>query len=463
MPYLLYGDSTGQHAIHLDSLESGFTIGRGSDSNLRLREDSAISRKHCLIFKNMANGDFFLRDLESSNGTFVNNKHLHGEEVRIENGDIIGLGSIAFTFKEDDTPPCEYSDTNTIILKVPVPDISSPEEAAFTDTAKLSLNSPIQDDDDDIFPVVEGFELIRILGGNNYSTTYVAFQSGLKRTVALKTFHTSDADAKWRSYFIESVQTAGAINHKNVVPFFDAGVAGDLCFAAMFYATGGSLRKKLDDAKTPLSEKTVVEQALMLVDALAQANEAGIIHANISPSNILYNEAGDPMLSDLGLAQWIADVFQEERTAFFGRATYMPPEQTLDRGMDWTCDQYSLGAVLFEMLVGAPPFKAPNSHALIQKHLREKIRFPAGGSISESLKKTIATMMAKKPEQRFPSWAELAQALKHRSKTKAKPKSKPKKSGKNIPLKQKPGPKLKKTGTVIPIVPKKRAVSLKRK
>ncbi len=470
MPYLVFDDNATPKAIPIAAGSDGeFKIGRSLNNNLRLRGDTSISRLHCSILRH--DDKFALKDT-SSNGTLVGDNLVSGDMVEIRDGDSVAVGNFIFTFHASDSPPYPSTDTTTINLEpliapateammIPSPmttfETIEDDELVFQETAQLA---PIQlpnskDNELSKLPEITGFEIIRTLGTGTHSTTHLAFQAGLKRTVALKVFKVENDGPQPKKFFLENVQATGSLSHKSIVPFFDAGHVDNLYFIAMHYAVGGNLRHKLKKSG-PIPPKTVVEVGTAIIEALSQLEDIRALHANITPNNILFSENNEPMLADTGLSHWVASVFQTERNVFQGNPAYMPPEQALDAGIDWTCDQYSLGAVLFEMLTGIQPFTAPSLDLLIRKHLKEKLHFPDKSKIPTPLKNTLAKMMAKSPDRRFASWDDVIAALSVKAKphppsprpkkgvAKAAPnRGKPKNNITLIPKKKKPAIKIK--------------------
>jgi len=458
MPYLVYDNSVTNRSIPIMNDLVEFNIGRSMDNDVRLREDSSVSRKHCMIFKDPDSTDYVLRDLGSSNGTFLNDLCLQNQQCPMRDGDLVGVGDVHFTFYSHAENPYELVDTTTIYVQKAVPDISPPNEYPFKDTTRLEPITPatlVETEDEQFFPAVEGFEFIRLLGGGNYSTTYLVFQAGLKRTVALKTFHTDVITESQQRLFLQQISNAGKLNHQNILGFIDAGVTESLCYVAMQYAPQGTLATLISQFPEGIAEPDAIAYILPLAEAMVHASEFSLFHGDLSPANILFNENSTPAISDLGLAPWIANVFQTNRQYFFGATRYMPPEQTLDQKLDWTADQYAMGAMFYELLTGAPPFSAPSAYALIEKHLREKIRFPSNRHITDKTKQIIIKLMAKTPEERFVSWQAVVDAIKL--------KKHPTQSKKNLPLQKKGLKKIKKTGSGIKITAKKKPIAIKRK
>lgn len=461
MAFLIFENHKGTKAIPIENENAGFNIGRSMDNNLRLREDSMISRHHCTIYQ-AESGQFVVRDLGSSNGTYINEYCLVGEEAVVQDMDQVAVGNMKFVFLT--APQVQYSlaETCTIHVNSPTPDITSPEDSLYAETARLEAVKPPKSEIGKIsgkfettpaFPHIEGFEIMNALGdsSNNHSTTYLAFQTALKRSTAIKIFDATKLNEQQKNDFLNNIRQAGRLQHPNIISYIDAGCSENHCFVSMQYAEVGNLTKKLE--KGTLDEEEAVKYIIKLVEALIHSTEAGIIHYDINPNNILFNKNGDPALSDFGLAEWVASCYQLNRNFFFGSTSNMAPEQMLDKKLDWTSDQYALGTVFYEMLVGKPCFEAPSIYALIEKHMREKVRFPAGLKISNKNKDIICRMMGKTPAERFESWQALLNALR------IKPKTAQDKSRKNIPLKKKkslPGITKSKVGIQLPFKKKKK-------
>lgn len=458
MPYLVYDNTVFKRSIPVADDAVEFYIGRSMDNDVRLREDSSVSRKHCMIFRDPATGEYVLRDLGSSNGTYLNDLCLKLQQCPMRDGDVIGVGEVQFTFcLSSQRNQYELVDTTTIYVRKAVPDLSPPHEYSFKDTTRLDALVPPASatGNADIFPRVEGFEFIRLLGVGNYSSTYLVFQTSLKRTVALKAFVSDVFTEGQQRLFLQQISNVGKLNHPNILGFIDAGVSETLCYVAMQYAPQGTLATLMSQFPDGILEEDATRYILLLAQAMQHASLQGLFHGDIVPSNILFNENSMPAISDLGLAPWISNVFQVKRAFFFGSTVYMPPEQTLDQRLDWTADQYALGVIYYELLTGVPPFSAPSAYALIEKHLRETIRFPGNKAISGKAKSIITKLMAKTPEERFTSWDSVIEAIRsHRS---------PKASKKNMPLQKKRAPQMKKTKTGIKISAKKSPIVVKRK
>lgn len=465
MAFLIFENHYGTKAVPLEDEATGFNIGRSMDNHLRLREDSMISRHHCTIYRHQETGQYVLRDLGSSNGTYLNEQCLAGEEAVITDMDQLAVGNMIFVFLLAENVQYAITETATIMVNSPTPDISPPDQTWMTETARLDAIIPPPSEVGrisgkyepmPIFPQIEGFEIMNVIGqgGSNYATTYLAYQTALKRSAAVKVFDTTSLSHDQKEEFLNHVQAAGKLQHPNIISYIDAGCSDNNCFLSMQYAEDGNLTKRL--AAGTLDERLATEYITKLVEAMIYASNAGIVHYNITPNNILFSKNGELGLSDFGLAEWVAKSFQINRNYFFGSTKNMAPEQMLDQSLDWTCDQYALGTVFYEMLVGKPAFDAPSIYALIEKHMREKIRFPSNLSISKRTSDIICKMMGKTPAERFESWQALALVLKGPANSTSA------KSRKNIPLQQKGIAPIVKKSSGIQVPAKKRKMVLKK-
>ncbi len=422
MAFLLYENHDGIKAIPIDKDSGTFNIGRSVDNDLRLREDSLISRHHCTISRSDA-GQFIIRDLGSINGTYINECCLNGEDSVIEDMDQLAVGNMILVFMKSDNVEYSLADTTTIMVNSSTPDISAPDDSLLAETVKLVAIAPPASEvgkisgrhtPAEVYPVIEGFEIMNPLGksaSGNFSATFLAFQKALKRSTVVKIFDVSSLNEQQKNSFLTYVREAGKLQHPNIMSYIDAGCTPTHAYLTMHYADAGSLRDKLA-ASGPLSEKDAVSCMVKLAEAMNYASSSGIVHYNISSNNILFDKTGEPAISDFGLAEWIVQSYQVNRNYFFGSTKNMAPEQMLDNALDWTCDQYALGTIFYEMLVGKPCFEAPSIYALIEKHLREKVRFPSDVKVSIGIADIICKMMGKTSKQRFANWQAVMVALK---------------------------------------------------
>ncbi len=258
-----------------------------------------------------------------------------------------------------------------------------------------------------------GYEVLQEIGRGGMGVIYRAREAGSRRIVALKCLLHADenSDALVARFRREADMIAG-LNHPNIVPVYGSGETADgLPFFAMKFASRGSLHQSRDEYRGDprQSVRLMMEVAL----AVQHAHERGILHRDLKPSNILLDGDGCPLVSDFGLAQALDDSAHLTRTlAVLGTLAYMAPEQLSGRPATAANDVYSLGAVLFELLTGRPPWSGPDSlrPARDRHAVAPKLR-----SIARHLDRDLETICSRclepSPADRYRSCAALAADL----------------------------------------------------
>jgi len=424
MAYLIFNDQGGKETIPVDE-SSEFHLGRTNDNDLTILDDPLVSRQHCKIYLHPDENKFILSDLNSSNGTVINDETLSGEEAFLSDGDRIKVGNAEFVFCIEN--PERYQTTSTSMIKfgkIKQGDESTKDSVSQThDTVKFRrMALPDRQDAGPVITLaklesassltsgmeINGYKIVRTLSSSERSTVYLAFQESVKRTVVLKIFSLrSDFEAKLS--FRELVQKVGRISSPNVVHHFDCGTFDDFCYMVLGYMSEGSLEERLS-RYAPFTEKDSLAMIKKIASGLNYAmTEHLLIHLNLKPENILFADSEEPVISGIGMSSWIARYFQHKRTYLFASPIYMAPEQALDHKADWRSDLYSLGIILYEMLTGKIPFTAQDEQTMINKHISEKIIFPP--NLSKEVVNIIRTMAAKDPEERFASWDAFIKAI----------------------------------------------------
>jgi predicted Ser/Thr protein kinase len=255
------------------------------------------------------------------------------------------------------------------------------------------------------------------IGRGGMGVVYRGRDRRLKRTVAIKVLPPELAFRREiRSRFMREAQTAAQLNHANIVDIFSVDETEMFVYFVMAYIRGDNLAKQVHD-RGPLDPEEARCILRDVADALAYAHAQGVIHRDIKPDNIVIEaDTRRAMVTDFGLARAITD--GESRLTASGMAmgtpTYMSPEQAAgDRDLDGRADLYSLGAVAYYMLTGAPPFTAKSGPALLVKHLSERptpiqLRRP---ELSVELSRIVMTLLEKTPDARFENAAALVGAL----------------------------------------------------
>ncbi len=322
---------------------------------------------------------------------------------------------------------------------------------------------------------VAGYRIVRELGRGGMGIVYEAVHVDLDRPVALKVLNTHAApDSSGRRRFLNEAKTAAGLHHTHIVPVFDVGQVGGLCYYAMQRIEGSgldrvvkSLRKgrstaagsgsnkpahqlsaldlldatsigdptrswfgaskarpggapeRVDDA--PLFEpprggeyyRWVAKAGAQAAEALAHAHRRGVIHRDVKPSNLLVDARGTVWVADFGLARRLADPAITQTDSLMGTPRYMSPEQTELGPVDGRTDLYSLGTTLYELLTLRPPFDGKSAAELVVQ-IRDKEPAPPrklDPKLPRDLETIVMKAMAKRPSDRYAGPAELAEDL----------------------------------------------------
>jgi len=247
---------------------------------------------------------------------------------------------------------------------------------------------------------VGGFEVVSKLGQGGMGAVFKAIQVSVARPIALKILPQRLAkNPDYLARFFREARSAARLNHPNIVQAIDAGEADGYHYFAMEFVDGRSLADVLAAGK-PLAE-------------MDYAHQAGIIHRDIKPANILLTASGQPKLADLGLARQAAGGASDLTQAGFALGTpdYISPEQVRgDADIDGRADIYSLGATLFHLLTGQPPYAGGTGNEVMAKHLAESLPDPrqSNPAVSRSTARIIWKAMAKNRDQRYRSAGDMA-------------------------------------------------------
>jgi serine/threonine protein kinase len=266
---------------------------------------------------------------------------------------------------------------------------------------------------DSPLPTVAGYEVLGVLGRGGMGVVYQARHLALDRVVALKMILAgAHADAEEVRRFRREAEAVARLQHPGIVQVFEIGQHQGLPFLALEYCAGGSLHRKL--AGTPLPPGEAARLTETLARALAAAHEKQIVHRDLKPHNVLLTESGAPKITDFGLARKLDGVSKGTQTgAVVGTPSYMAPEQARGEPVGPATDVYALGAILYEMLTGRPPFLGHDTFAVLAGVLHEEV-VPVR-RLQPALPRDLETIclkcLRKEPGTRYASALELAEDL----------------------------------------------------
>jgi eukaryotic-like serine/threonine-protein kinase len=262
--------------------------------------------------------------------------------------------------------------------------------------------------------IADRYELEELVGSGGMSSVYRAHDSLLERHVALKVMHDQllgEGDHVER--FRREARLAAQLSHPNIVTVIDRGEQERRQFIVFEYVEGENL-KALIEREAPLPEREAIELALQVADGLSFAHAHGLVHRDVKPQNVLLTEDGRAKVTDFGIARSI-DVHHglTQTGTVMGTSDYISPEQARGGPVDACSDIYSLGAVLYELLIGEVPFPGDNFVSVAMRHINEpppsvRERRP---DLSPRIDAAVRKAMAKDPDDRFPTMEAFAAEL----------------------------------------------------
>ena len=260
------------------------------------------------------------------------------------------------------------------------------------------------------------YVVVRRLAQGGFSDVFEICDIELDRRLAVKVLR---PDVAWthgmRARFKQEARAIARLNHPCTVPIHFVGESDGLVFYVMSYVEGRTLADLLQ-AQGPLDPLLVAQLVLPVLEALEHAHSLGIVHRDIKPDNVLLETAsGRPLLVDFGIAKCLDGVATHTQAGFVvGTPLYMSPEQALGRDtVDARADLYAFGAMVFQLLTGAPPFEGKTSQEIVGKHLTEPVPVPShlNARIPKWMSDVIVCCMAKDPSDRYASAGHVIEAL----------------------------------------------------
>ena len=256
------------------------------------------------------------------------------------------------------------------------------------------------------------YRILEIVGQGGMATVYKAEDLRDEKIAAVKVmlpYLSRDEGLKKR--FRQEAKMLSRLKHPNIVPILDYGEENGHLYYVLPYMPLGSLSDRLTNGPISVEETAhIISQAAA---ALQHAHDEGVVHRDVKPSNILLDEQGKAQLSDFGFAYWSETTLSLTGSGLVGTPGYMSPEQCLGEGVTELSDQYSLGVVLYRLIVGRIPFEGETPLAIALKHINEPLPPPreVNHGVPVPLENVLITALEKNPKNRYASIAIFNDAL----------------------------------------------------
>src|SRR5512142_1187734 len=256
------------------------------------------------------------------------------------------------------------------------------------------------------------YDLEKELGRGGMAIVYKARDKALEREVAIKVLPFSlSFDAEFVERFQREARTAAKLEHPNIIPIYRVGKSGRVIYFVMKFVRGKSLSSVIE-ARGALPVPELRRVMIECARALGFAHRHGIVHRDIKPDNIMFDELGQAIVMDFGIAKAQSGARLTGTGMSIGTPHYMSPEQARAQNLDGKSDIYSLGVVAYQCLCGHVPFDGEDSFSIGYKHIMEELPLPPLENADQrELFGVVQKMMAKKPEDRYQTADEAVHAL----------------------------------------------------
>jgi tetratricopeptide (TPR) repeat protein/tRNA A-37 threonylcarbamoyl transferase component Bud32 len=259
---------------------------------------------------------------------------------------------------------------------------------------------------------LNGYQVIEQIGKGGMATVFRAYQPSLDRDVAIKVLppYYAEQDETFLERFKREARAIAKLRHPNILMVMDFGQTEDVSFIVMEYVDAGTLKDQMDK---PMALKEILNLVKQISSALDYAHEQGVVHRDVKPSNILLPKPDWALLTDFGLAKMVGGTFMTQSGLTVGTPAYMSPEQGGGHKIDHRTDIYSLGVMLYELVVGEVPYTAETPMAVVVKHIVDPLPMPRAKNpnVPEALQRVILKALAKNPDDRYQSAGDIAAAM----------------------------------------------------
>lgn len=263
------------------------------------------------------------------------------------------------------------------------------------------------------------YRIVERIGAGGMARVYKARDTNLDREVAIKILHDHLAeDSTFKDRFDREARLVASLNHPNIIQIFDYATVdlGDrlVAYMVMPYIPGRTLKEELDDlcaSGQRMSTERVRAIMLDITAALHYAHNKGMVHRDVKPGNILFDEHNRAVLGDFGIARLAQASSLTNDGATVGTPTYLSPEQAAGMPVDGRSDLYALGVMLYEMLTGTPPFAGDSAIAVILKHINQPVASITPIHANPALNTFVQRALAKNPDDRYQTAQDFADDL----------------------------------------------------
>jgi pSer/pThr/pTyr-binding forkhead associated (FHA) protein len=424
MPYITYDEGDGEKKSVRLRQDARLHIGRGENNDIRLSSNPKVSRNHCSIYFHPAETAYALIDLGSTNGTIRNGQKI-ASDIFLSDGDEITVGGIKFKFHDSDMPSLQPRGIKTAepVKSFGLEDIPSLERTQSLLLSETDTARPPQSQQFAVYhelairegDVIEGNRIGRKISDSVMASSFLVEtpEGSEVKEALLKVFKKSIEDEMATEDFLNCVQEAAKVQHPGFVKYLEAGVHEGHCYFITEYLDNLTLAKRIS-LKAPLPERDCLEIVREIAADLSFALSAfKLFHRNLKPANVLYRKDDSIAITDYGLATW--ESVNLAGSVSVASPWYISPEQVRGRKITWSCDLYSLGVILFQMLTGVLPFHSTVEEELLGMHIAAPFPEPAERNpnvkVSKPTMEIIKMMTAKEPSGRYDAWADCIQAI----------------------------------------------------
>ncbi len=261
------------------------------------------------------------------------------------------------------------------------------------------------------------YRIVEHLGRGGMAEVYKAYQPNLDRYVAIKMMHAFLADEKeFLTRFEREAKVVATLRHPNIVQVYDFDVESGVSYMVMEFISGETLKSRMQDLEAQgqwVALDDAVRVILSLGSALKYAHERGMVHRDVKPANVMITLEGQVILTDFGIAKIVSTSNLTASGAMVGTPSYMAPEQGMGQPGDERSDIYSLGVMLYQLVLGRLPYDADTPLAVVLKHINEPLPLPKAlkPDISDDLNRVILKSLAKNPNDRYQKVVDLSADL----------------------------------------------------